>query len=105
MLVGNLSDCVDVGDIAVGVTQSLQIDGLGVGLNGVFHLRQVVGVDKGRGHAELGQGVGQQVVAAAVDGLLGHDVVSRLGQGLDGVGDGCRAGGQRQGGHAALQGR
>ena len=32
--------------------------------------------------------MGQQIVAAAVDGLLGYDVVSRLGQGLNGVGDG-----------------
>ena len=102
VFVGNFSDGVDVGDIRVGVAQGLQVDGLGVGLNGVFHLRQVVSVDKGGGHTVLRQGVGQQVVAAAVDGLLGHDVVSGLGQGLDGVGDGRRAGGQGQGGHAAL---
>ena len=64
-----------------------------------------MGVDKGSSHAELGQGVGQQVEAAAVDGLLGHDVVARLGQGLDGVGNGRRAGGQGQSCHAALQRR
>ena len=47
--------------------------------------------------------MGQQIVAAAVDGLLGYDVVSRLGQGLNGVGDGrsTRCQGQRR--HAALQ--
>ena len=65
---------VDVGDIAVGVAQRLQIDGLGVGLDGVLHFGQIVSVDKGGGHAELGQSVLQQVVAAAVDekGLFGR---------------------------------
>ena len=63
-----------------------------------------MGVHKGSRYAELGQGVGQQIVTAAVDGLLGHDVVSGLSQGLNGVGDGRRSGGGGQGRHAALQG-
>ena len=67
VLVGNGGNGINVGDIAVGVAQGLQIDGLGVGLDGVLHLGQIVSVDKGGGHAELGQGVLQQVVAAAVD--------------------------------------
>ena len=64
VLVGNGGDGINVGDIAVGVAQGLQIDGLGVGLDGVLHFGQIVSVDKGGGHAELGQGVLQQVVAA-----------------------------------------
>ena len=64
VLVGNFSDGVDVGNVGVGVAQRLQIDGLGVGLDGVLHFGQIVSVDKGGGHAELGQGVLQQVVAA-----------------------------------------
>ena len=104
MPVGDGRDGVDIGNIGIGVAQSLQIDGLGVGPDGVLHLCQIVGIHKGGGHAELGQGMGEQVVAAAVDGLLGHDVVPRLGQSLDGVGDGSRAGGQGQGRHSALQG-
>ena len=64
-----------------------------------------MGVDEGGGGAVLGQGVGQQVIAAAVDGLLGHNVVARLSQGLNGVGDGGSAGGSRQSGYAALQSR
>ena len=51
----------------------------------------------------LGQGVSQQVVAAAVDGLLCHDVVTGLCQRLDGVGDGGSAGSGGQSSHAALQ--
>ena len=103
VLVGDGCNGVDVGDVAVGVAQGLQIDGLGVGLDGVLHLGQVVGVHEGGGDAELGQGVLQQVVAAAVDGLLGHDVVTGLCQCLDGVGDGGGTGSGGQSSHAALQ--
>ena len=49
--------------------------------------------------------MGQQVVAAAVDGLLGHDVVPSLSESLNGAGDGRRAGGGGQRGHAPLQSR
>ena len=105
VLVGDGGDGINVGDVAVGVAQGLQIDGTGVVLNGVLHLGQVVGVYKGGGHAEVGQGVLQQVIAAAVDGLLGYDVTAVGGQGLDGIGDGGGTGGHGQSGHAALQSR
>ena len=104
VLVGDGGDGVDVGDVAVGVAQGLQVDCLGVVLDGALHLGQVVGVHKGGGDAVLGQGVGQQVVGAAVDGLLGHDVLAVPGQGLNGVGDGGGTGGHGQRSHAALQG-
>ena len=94
---------IDIGDIAVGVAQSFQIDGLGVGLDGILHLSQIVCIDKGSGDTELGQGVLQQVVAAAVDGLLCHDVVTGLCQCLNGVGDGSSAGSGSQSSHAAFQ--
>ena len=103
VLMGEGCNGVDVRDVAVGVAQRLQIDGLGVGLDGVLHLGEVVCIDEGGGDAELGQGVLQQVVAAAVDGLLGNDVVPSLCQRLDGVGDGCGTGSGCQSGHAAFQ--
>ena len=37
---------IDIGDIAVGVAQSFQIDGLGVELDGILHLSQIVCIDK-----------------------------------------------------------
>ena len=61
-------------------------------------------VHKGSLNTVLGQGVGQQVIAAAVDGLLGHDMLSRLSQGLDDVSDGRGAGGGGQRRHTPLQG-
>ena len=102
VLVGDGGDGVNVGDVAVGVAQGLQVDGLGVVLDGVLHLGQVVGVHEGRGDAVLGQGVGQQVIGAAVDRLLGNNMLAGASQGLNGVGDGGGSGSGRQRSHAAL---
>lgn len=103
VLVGNLGDGVDVGNVRVGVTQRLQIDGAGVLLDSAFDLGQVMGVDKGRLNAEGRQGVLQQIGGAAVDGLLGDDMAAVLGQRLDGVVDGSCTGGNGQGSNAALK--
>ena len=103
MLVGNGGDGVNVGNVGVGIAQSFQIDGLGVGPNGGLHFGKVVGVHKGGTYAEGGQRVGQQIVAAAIDGLLGHDVITGLSKSLNGVADGSRAGGGSQSGNAAFQ--
>ena len=64
---------------------------------------QIVSVHKGGGDAELGQGVLQQIVTTAVDGLLSYDVVTGLSQCLDGVGDGSCTGSSSQSSHAAFQ--
>ena len=104
VLMGDVRDGVDVRDVAVGIAQGLQIDGLGVVLDGSLQLGQVVGIHEGGPDAVLGQSVGQQVVAAAIDGLLRHNMIPRLGQCLDSIGDCRRAGGGGQRRHAALQG-
>ena len=46
----------------------------------------------------------QQVVAAAVNGLLGNYMAAVLGQGLDGVADSGSTGSNSQARHAAFQG-
>ena len=74
MLVSDGCDGINIRNITVGVAQSLEVDSLGVGLDSVLDLFQIVSVHKGGGNAELGQGVLQQVVAAAVDSLLSYDV-------------------------------
>ena len=103
--VGDLRRRVDIRNIAVGVPQGLQIDGPGVLPDGSLQLRKVMGIHKGGLHPVLGQGMAQQVEAAAVDGLLGHDMAAVCRQGLNRIGNGRGAGGYRQGGAAALQGR
>ena len=103
VLVGNGGNGINIRDITVGVAQRLQIHSLGVGLDRGLHLCKVVGIHEGGVDAELGQSVRQQVVAAAVDGLLCHDVVTGLCQCLNGVGDGGCTGSGSQCCHAALQ--
>ena len=103
VLVRQLSQGVDVGDVAVGVAQRLNVDGAGLWTDGALHFRKIVDVHEIGGNAEAGQGVGEQVVAAAVDGLLGDKVAAVLTQRFQHVGNSRRAGGQRQRRHAAFQ--
>ena len=103
VLVRQLGQGIDVGDVTVGVAQGLNVDGAGLGTDGALHFLQIVDVHEIGGNAEAGQGVGEQVVAAAVDGLLGDKVAAVLTQRFQHVGNGRRAGGQRQRRHAAFQ--
>lgn len=105
MGVSDLGNGVDVRNIAVGIAQGLQIDGLRVGPDCSSDGVQIMGIHESSRYTKLGQGVGHQIVAAAIDGLLCHDVIPRLGQGLNSVGDRRCAGSQSQSRHAALQGR
>ena len=92
VLMGNLRNGIDVGDVAVGVSQGFQIDGL-----------CILSVHKRRCNTVLRQRMFQQIVASAVDGLLGHDVSAVGCQRLHGIGD-CRcAGGHGQRRAAAFQ--
>ena len=104
VLMSDCRDSVDIRNIAVRVAQCFQIDGAGVRLNRRFYFCQVVGVYEGSGDAVLRQRVGQQVVAAAVDGLLGYDVAAVCSQSLNDIGDGRRSRSQRQSRDAAFQG-
>ena len=103
--VGDFGDGIDVGDVAVGIAQGLQIDGFRVGPDGAFQLFQVMGIHEGGRDAVMGQSMGQQVVAAPVDCLLGYNMAAVLGQGQDGICNGRRAGSQGQSRHTAFQGR
>ena len=103
MLVRDGSNGVDIGNVRVRVAERLKVDGLGIGLDGGFYLGQIVCVYKRGGHTELRQRMCQQIVAAAVYGLLGHNVVTLLGKRLNGVGDGSCAGGRSQSGNAAFK--
>ena len=105
MLMGNLRDGVDIGNVAVGIAQRLNIDGLGIGPNGVFHLLKIMHIHKAGFDAVKRQGVRQQVAGTAVDGLLGNNMLSHSGQCLNGVTDGGCAGGNRKASRTALKGR
>ena len=93
MLLGDLGDGVDIGDVGVGVAERLEIDDRGVVLDGPLDLFQVMGIDEGGLDAKLGERMLQQVVGATVDSLLGNHMVTGLGKGLQGIGDGSSTGG------------
>ena len=103
MLVRNFCNRVDVGNVAVGVAEGLEVNGLRVGLNGCFDLRKIVCVHKRRRHAEGLERMGEQIIRAAVDGLLADDVVTLLGERFNCIRNRRRAGSNRQGRYAALE--
>ena len=57
MLLGDLGDSVDVGNIGVGVTERLEVNDRGVVLDGPLDLVQVVGIDEGSLDTKLGERV------------------------------------------------
>ena len=101
--VGDRSDAFEVGHVGVGVAEGLGVDDLGVGPDGGFERLQVVDVQDGVLDALRGEGVGDEVVAAAVEVVGRDDVVALLQDVLEGVGDGRGAGSDGETRHAAFQ--
>ena len=67
---------INVYDVAVGVSQCFDEYGFGVFLYGLFEIVEVFRVDECSGDTVCRQSVGQKVVAAAVNGFGGYDVVA-----------------------------
>ena len=103
IFVSNVSNGVNVRNITVGVAQGLNVDGLGVGLDRMFHGGEVVDIHKAGVDAVEWQGVGQQITGAAVDGLLCYNVLPLFCKRLNGIGDRGGARGDSQTGNTALQ--
>ena len=103
VLLGDLGDSVDVGNVGIGVAERLEVDDRSVVLDGTLNLFQVMSIDKRGLDAKLGERMLQQVVGATVDGLLSHHVVTGLGKSLQGIGDGSGTGGDGKTGHATLE--
>ena len=102
---GNACQRVDVGEVGCGIAQRLDEDGLRVVLNGRLDLAKIVRVDERGVDAVERQRVLEQVEASAVDGLLGHDVLTGLRERLNSVRDSRSACRNCQRGHTALEGR
>ena len=104
MAVSNLRDRVDIRDITVGIAECLQIDSPCVFLDGTLDFLQIVGIHEGCRDAELGQCVGEQVITAAVYGLLGDNMPSVRRERLDRICDRRGSGSQGQRGASSLEG-
>ena len=103
VLVRNLCDSLDIRNIGIRVAESLDVNRLSIVLDSAFQFFQIVCINEGGLNAELRQSMCQQVVAAAVDGLLCYDVVAGLSKCLNGVGNRCGAGSGSQSGNTALE--
>ena len=99
----DLGQPTDVGDVAQGIADGLAIDRLGLVVDQLGKVIRLAVVGKTHLNAELRQGVGKQVVGAAVQGRGRHNVVAGFGDGLDGVGDRRLTRRYGQGRNAALE--
>lgn len=104
LVVGNLGNGLKVGDVVPGVADALDVDGLGLVVDGGGNVLGLVAVDELGGDAEALEGDLELVVGAAVEVRRGDDVVAGLGEGRQGEELGALAGGGGQGGDAAFQG-
>ncbi len=103
VLVRDGGDGLEVRQVGVRVAEGLEVDELGVLLDGVLELLRVFGGDEGGVHTVARQGVAQQVEGAAVHVLGCDDVVAGLGDVAHRVFHRGRAGGDGQAGGAAFE--
>ena len=90
--VGDVRQTADVGDIAARVADRLAEHGFGFFVDQLAEGIRIAVVGEADFDAVLRQGVGKEVVGAAVKRAGRDDVVARLGQGLNGGSDGGHAG-------------
>ncbi|CAM4172240.1 hypothetical protein ACAN107058_23330 [Paracidovorax anthurii] len=105
VVVRHLRQRGDVGHVAQRVADGFDEHRLGPRVDVPGEARRIARIGEARGDALARQRVGEEVVGAAVERAGRDDVVARLRDGLDGVGDGRHARGQGQRGDAALQRR
>jgi len=83
VLVGNFGQLFEVGDVAQRVADGFAEDSLGLGIDQFLDSGWVVVVGKADVDAVLREGMGEQVVGAAVERARRDDVVTSLGNSLD----------------------
>ena len=103
--VGDLGKRGEVGDVQLGIADGLGEDRPGLRADGLTECLGVAGIDELHRAAELGEGVVEKLIGAAVEVVAGHDLVAHLGDGEQGEAGGGLAGGDREGPGAALDGR
>lgn len=105
MLVSDLGDSLDVWDVVLGVSNTLDVDGLGFIINGSGQVLRLVTDDELGVDAQSWEEDLQLVVGSSVEVRRRHDVVAGMCEGRDSheLSGLTRAG--CDGGHAALEGR
>lgn len=103
LLVRDLGNGLKVGHVVLGVSNALDVDGLGLVVDGGGDVLDAVAVDELGVDAEAGQEHLELVVGAAVQKRGGDDVVASVGEGVDGDELGGLAGGGGQGRDTTLE--
>ena len=101
--VGHIGQRLNVGHVAQRVADGFDEHGLGLGIDQLAKAGRIARVGKAHLNALLREGVGKQVVGAAVERAGADDVVAGFGQCLNRRGDGGHARCHGQRGNAALQ--
>jgi len=83
-IVGDLCNGLEIGDVVLGVANTLDVDGLGLVVNGRREVFWSVALDEFGLDAEAGKGDLQLVVGSSVQVRGRHDVVSGVCEGSDG---------------------
>lgn len=104
LLMGNLGNSLKIGYIVLGVTNALDVDSLGLVVNGSGNGLWVVAVDKLGVDAKAGKEDLELVVGATVKVGGGDDVVASMGEGVDGNELSGLAGGGSQSSDTTLKG-
>ena len=104
MSVGKGRQRVDIGDVAVGISQGFDVDRPCIFLDRSLHLVKIMDIHKRGRDPKAGKRMLHQVVAASIDCFLGHKVAAVLSQGLQGIRNGGSPRSQRQRCCASLQG-
>ncbi|GJD02126.1 hypothetical protein ColKHC_10951 [Colletotrichum higginsianum] len=103
LLVGDLGDGLEIRHVVLWVADTLDVDGLGLVVNGVGNVLDAVAINKFCVDAEARQEHLELVVGAAIEQRGRDDIITGLGEGADGDELGGLAGGGGQRGHAALE--
>ena len=94
---------LNVDQVTIRIAQRLKEHSLGVFINGILEVLNVIRIYELGGHAVLRQSVLQIVVGAAVNGLGSYDIIALMCQRLKRVGQSCCAGSNCQCRRTALQ--
>ena len=103
--VSDFGESVDVGNVAVGIAEGLDVDRLGVRLNCCCDFLEVMNINEGRFNSVERKGVREKIRRAAIDRLLSYDMIAVLCESLNRVGDCRRSRSESQTCNAALKSR
>ncbi len=103
VLMCHICPCLNVSHFTVRVAQRLNVERLGIRLNGCLCTGQICGLHEGGGHAGIREGMCQEVVGTTVDVLGRYDMITGMSNSLECISDSCSTGADSHSCDTALQ--